>query len=84
MTQSSFSAVSQTLFINPEMWPVSNPDRSSVYYCVFGVMQQREYRVSIQDVDKLHQRCVETWDERQHSVVDGATDQWQKKGVSTH
>jgi len=34
------------------------------------------YRVPVHDTDKLQKRLVATWAEFQHSVVDGAVDQW--------
>ena len=44
-------------------------------------MQERVYRVPIQDVDQLRQGLVETWAglQQSQSVVDEAIDQWRKR-----
>jgi len=42
------------------------------------MMPQPVYHVSIQDVNKLHQQFLDTWAERQQSIIDDAIDQWQK------
>ena len=54
------------IFYRPDAVPDSRPTVSkhrSVRYDVWGMMQQRVYQISVQDVDKLHQRFVETWTE---------------------
>ena len=48
-------------FISPDMWPANSPDLNPVDYLIWGMMQERMYRVPIQDVDHLWQRLVETW-----------------------
>ena len=37
------------------------------------------YQVPIRDTDELRKRLVATWAGFQHSVVDDAVDQWQKR-----
>ena len=68
-----------------DMWPANSPDLNPVDYRIRGMMQERVYRVPIQDVDQLRQRLVETWDGLQQSVVDEAIDQWRKRlGACVH
>ena len=66
-------------FISPDMWPANSPDVNPVDYRIWCMMQERVYRVPIQDVDQLRQRLVETWAVLQQSVVDEAIDQWRKR-----
>jgi len=60
------------------MWPANSPDFNPVDYRVWGMLQERVYRVPIRNMNGLRKRLVATWAEFQHSVVDYAVDQWQK------
>lgn len=61
-------------FISPDMWPANSPDLNPVDYRIWGLLQERVYRVPIRDTDELRMRLVETWAEFQQSVVDDAVD----------
>jgi len=65
-------------FISPDVWPAKSPDLNPVDYRVWGMLQERVYRVPIRDTDKLRKRVVATGAEFQQSVVDDAVDQWRK------
>jgi len=80
-----FIRASHCLGYHHDMWPANSPDLNPVDYGIWGMMQERVYRVPIQDVDKLRQRLVETWAGLQQSVVDEAIDQWRKRlGACVH
>jgi len=57
-------------FISPDMRAANSPDLKLVDYCIWGMMQERVYRVPIRDTDELRQRLIEMWTE----LVDDATD----------
>jgi len=59
------------------VWPANIPDLNPCDYHIWGMMQV--YRIPMRDTDKLGKRLVATWTEFQHSVVDGAVDQWRKR-----
>jgi len=46
-------------FISPTLWPPNSPDLNPVDYAVWGIMQERVYK--IKDVGELRQRIVEEW-----------------------
>jgi len=71
-------------FISPDMWPANSPDFNPVDYRVWGMLQERMYRVPIRDTDELRKRLVATWVDFQQSVVDDAVDQWRKKTRSMY
>jgi len=54
------------------MWPANSRDLNPVDYRVWGMLQQRVYRVPIRNTDELQKRFVATWAEFQHSVLDYA------------
>ena len=62
-------------FISPDMWPANSPDLSPVDYCVWGMLQERVYRVPIRNTDELWKHLVVTWADFQQSVADNAVDQ---------
>ena len=66
-------------FISPDMWPANSPDLNPLDYRIWGMLQQRVYRIPIHDTDELRKRLVVTWAEFQQSVVDNAIDQWRKR-----
>jgi len=70
VTQSSFCAMRHpsSSVLTPDMWPANSP----VDYRVWGMLQERVYRVPIRNTDELRKRLVATWAEFQHSVVDYA------------
>jgi len=61
------------------MWPANSPDLNPVDYHVWDVLQKHVYRVRICNTHKLRKHLVATWAEFQHSVVDYAADQLQKR-----
>jgi len=65
-------------FISPDIWPANSPDLNLVDDRVWGMLQERVYRVRIRNTDELRKRLVATWAEFQQSVVDYAVDQWRK------
>ena len=57
-------------FISPDIRPANSPDLNPADYRIWGMTQQRWYRVPVRDTDELRQRLVETWTEFQQSMVD--------------
>ena len=45
-------------FIPPNLWPPNSP----VDYRIWGILQERVYKTSSKDVDKLRRRIAEEWD----------------------
>jgi len=66
-------------FTSPDMWPANSPDLNPVDNRVWGMLQERVYRVRICNTDELRKPLVAPWAEFQHSVVDDAVDQWRKR-----
>jgi len=66
-------------FISPDMWPANSRDLSPVDNRVWGMLQERMYRVPIHDTDELWKHLVATWADFQQSVADNAVDQWRRK-----
>jgi len=54
-------------FISPDMWPANSIDLNPVDYRIWGMLQERVYRVAIHDTDELRKRLVATWAEFQQS-----------------
>jgi len=71
-------------FISPDMWPANSPDLNPVDYGIWGMLQERVYRVPIHDTDELRKCLVVTWAEFKQGVVDDAVDQWRKFPVYRH
>jgi len=61
------------------MWTANSPDLNPVDNRVWGMLQERMYRVRNRDTDELRKCLVATWDDFQQSVADDAVDQWRKK-----
>jgi len=61
------------------MWPANSPDLNPVDNRVWGMLQERTYRVLIRDVDELRKRLVATCADFQQSVADNAVDEWRKR-----
>jgi len=65
-------------FIGPDLWPPNSPDLNPVDYKVWGVMQERAYKLPIKDVSEMKQRLIEAWSAMQQCVIDKAIDEWRK------
>jgi len=63
-------------FISPLLWPPNSPDLNPVDYEVWGVLQQRVYRIRIRDVDHLKQRLIEKWRCFDQNIIDRTVRQW--------
>jgi len=50
-------------FIPSTLCPPNNPDLNPVHYKVWLVLQERVYKVKVNDIDELHQRIQTVWDE---------------------
>ena len=57
----------------------NSPDLNPVDYKVWGVMQERVYKLPIKDVSKLKQRLIEAWSAMQQCIIDKAIDEWRKR-----
>ena len=66
-------------FLPSDMWLPNNRDIKSADYCIWGVMQEQVYHMTILDVAELWQRLMNTWAGFQQSAIDETTDQWQKR-----
>ena len=43
-------------FIPPQLWPPNSPDLNPVDYSMWGLLQQKVYKIRITDLDELKQR----------------------------
>jgi len=71
-------------FISPDMWPANSPDLNQVDNHVWGILQERMYRVPIRGTEELWKRLVATLADFQQSMADDAVGQRQKKTGSTY
>src|SRR6478609_1007376 len=51
--------LSTPAFIPPTLWPPNSSDRNPVDYKIWGVLQERDYKTRIRDVEHLKERLVE-------------------------
>ena len=63
-------------FIPPEMWPPNSPDLNLVDYSIWGMLQERVYRLRIHDVKELKERLLREWRLLDHTVIAAAIAQW--------
>ena len=42
-------------------------------------MQEKVYKTKIRDVNELHQRIVEAWDEVDQRIIDESVQQWRQR-----
>jgi len=45
-------------FIPPQMWPSNSPDLNPVDYSIWGILQERVYRLQIHDVKELKEHLL--------------------------
>jgi len=65
--------------VHQSLWQANSRDLNQVDNRVWGMLQERMYRVPICDTDELRKHLVATWADFQQSVADDAVDQWRKK-----
>jgi len=51
-----------------KLWPPNSPDLNPVDYKIWGLLQERDYKTSIKDVDELRCRIADEWDKLDHAV----------------
>src|ERR1700759_4237175 len=51
----------------------------SIDYKIWGVLQERVYRVRIHDVDHLKRRLVEEWAQFEQTIIDDIIKQWRQR-----
>jgi len=61
-------------FIPPEMWPSNSPDLNPVDYSIWGILQERVYRLRIHDVKELKERQL-----LDHNIIMAAIAQWRSR-----
>ena len=64
-------------FIPPTLWPPNSPDLNPVDYKIWSIMEEKVYRMKVQDVEDLHElhhseRIVMAWDELDQRIIDSA------------
>ena len=63
-------------FIPPTLWPPNSLDLNPVDYKVCSVLQQRVFKLKVNDVDELRQRIQTVLDELDQRIIDKAIKQW--------
>jgi len=66
-------------FIPPNLWPPNSPDLNQVDCKIWGILQQRVYKTSSKDVDKLRRQIAEKWDKLDRRIIDKAVGEWRKR-----
>jgi len=66
-------------FIPPEMWPPNSPDLNPVDYSIWGILQERVYRLQIHDVKELKERLLREWRLLDHTIITAAIAQWRSR-----
>jgi len=56
-------------FISPMLWPPNSPDLNPMDNKVWSMMQERLYRMKLQDVNELREHIVEVWNHLDHQRV---------------
>jgi len=59
-------------FIPPNLWPPNSPDLNPVDYKIWGILQERVYKISSKDVDELRRRIAGEWDKLDQRIIDKA------------
>jgi len=59
-------------FIPPEMWPPNSPDLNPVAYSIWGMLQERVYRLWIHDVNWKNVDLLREWKLHRHTVIAAA------------
>ena len=66
-------------FIPPNLWPPNSPDLNPVNYKIWGLLQERVYKTSIKDADKLRRRIAVEWDKLDQRIIDEAVAERRKR-----
>ena len=67
-------------FIPPEMWPLISPDMNPVDYTIWGILQERVYRLRIHDVKELKERLLREWRLlHMHTAIAAVIAQWHSR-----
>jgi hypothetical protein len=60
------------------LWPPNSPALNPVDYKIWSVMEERVYRSKVRDVEDLHERILQAWDELDQSIIDTSVGEWGK------
>ena len=67
-------------FIPLNLWPPDSPIwTQSSDYKIRGVLLERVYKTSINDVDELRRQIAEEWDKLDQRIIDKAVGEWRKR-----
>ena len=66
-------------FIIPTLWPPNSPDLNPVDYKIWGCMQEMVYKTKVRDVEDLHKRIMQAWNELDQQTIDSSVHQWHKR-----
>jgi len=61
------------------MWPPSSPDLNPVDYSIWGILQDRVYRLRIHDVKELKERLLREWRLLDQTITTAAIAQWRSR-----
>jgi len=59
-------------FIPQEKWPPNSPDLNPVDYSIWGILQERVYRLQIHDVKEFKERLLREWRLLDHTIIAAA------------
>ena len=63
----------------PEMWPPNSPDLYTVDYSIWGILQERVYRLRIHDVKELKELLLREWRLLDDTIIAAAIVQWRSR-----
>ena len=66
-------------FIPPTLWPPNSRDLNAVGYKIWSIIQDKVYKVRINNVDELRSCILTAWDELDQRVIDTAVGRWRTR-----
>lgn len=66
-------------FIKPWEWPPNSPDLNPVDFCIWGLLQERVYKVRIRNLDHLKERLIDEWSKFSQKTIDKAVNEWRSR-----
>jgi len=72
----ALSAKETPAFIPPQLWPPNSPDLNPDDHSVWGILQEKVYKIRMTDLAELKQRLRTEWAKLDHVVIAAAICQW--------
>ena len=66
-------------FINPILWPHNSPGLNPVDYKIWRCMQEMVYKTKVRNVEDLHKRIMQAWNDLDQRIIDSTVLEWRKR-----